>query len=137
MFDFGETPGSPGSDLPLKQPPKGTPGGCSWEPGRRGRIVSFTMSEKLTHALFRAALTALTSGSLVLVYCVAFTLVTDRNAGEVLPSLTLAYAVLAAFMLGCGVNSEQRDDLPQAENFYTRALGYHAVATAAYVVLKV
>ena len=103
----------------------------------REPIVSFTMSEKLTHALFRAALTALFSGFLVLAYCVAFTLVTERNAGELLPSLTLAYAVPAAFMLGCGVNSEQRDDLSQAENFYTRALGYHLVATAAYVVLKV
>ena len=91
------------------------------------------MSERLTHALFRAALTTLISGFLVLVYCVAFTLITERNAGELLPSLTLAYAVLAAFMLGCGVSSERRDDLSQAENFYTRALGYHLVATVVYL----
>ena len=100
----------------------------------REAIVSFTMSEKLTQALYRAALIALFAGCLVIAYCVAFTFVTHRNAGELLPSLTVGYAVFAAFMLGCGVNSEQRKELSEAANFYTRALGYHLVATVAYVI---
>jgi hypothetical protein len=96
----------------------------------------FAMSETLAQALSRAARVALTGGCLALAYCVAFTLVTGKSAGELLPSLALGYAVLAALMVAYGVNCEQDNDLSGAANFYTRALGYHLVATVVLMLLS-
>ena len=94
------------------------------------------MLENLPQALHRAALIFGLGVCLAAIYCVAFALLMGRNAVELLPSIMLAYAVLAGLMLSRGVSSEQRNDPSGAANYYTRALGYHLVATAAYVVLS-
>jgi hypothetical protein len=94
------------------------------------------MSDILTQALHRVALVFVVGGCIAVIYCAAFALLTNKSAQDFLPSIMLGYAVLAAMMLSRGVRSEQGHDLSAAVTYYTRALGYHLVATVAYILMS-
>ncbi len=92
--------------------------------------------QTLSQALNRAALISSFGLFLAFAYSAAFSLLTGKSGAELLPSVILAYGALGAFMLSRGLRSERSDNLLEAANYYTRALGYHLVATVLYLALN-
>ncbi len=91
------------------------------------------MPASISEALHGAAWFFGVGIALAAAYCFLFALITGRNAVELLPSIMAGYALLAGAMLSRGHDSEQRNEVREAANYYARALGYHLVATVAYL----
>ena len=94
------------------------------------------MSDALAQAMHRVAFVSLSHGSLALLYCFGFSVFTKSSPTVLLPTVGGAFVALASFMAGRGLSSEMDAERSVAAHYYSLALSYCLIATAAHLIWK-